>query len=87
MSTTKNNFWKGLAEVGKNILAHVNITYDGVQGSIHIDIVPTEQQRLTPESQKVISQPAAQELLPGSAQEEQEEAKSDGNLESQPNGN
>lgn len=55
MSSTKQNVWQNIIAIGKNILAHVNINYDGSTGAIRIDIIPTEyQDNLT--SQRVIPQ-------------------------------
>ena len=39
---TNGSIWQNLAAFGKNILAHVNISYDGAKGSLHIEIVPAE---------------------------------------------
>ena len=47
----KQNIWQNLAVIGKNILAHVNITFDGAKGSIRIDIVPTDSRELIVEEE------------------------------------
>lgn len=39
MNRTNNIFWQGLAEFAKSILACVDVTYTGAEGSMHIDIV------------------------------------------------
>lgn len=41
----KGLFWQNITSVGKNILAHVNINYDGARGSLHIDIIPADSWR------------------------------------------
>ena len=66
----KNNFWKGLAEFGKNILAHVNISYDGATGGLHIDIIPADQKSADP--QAAIGGKPVIELLPDETQGESE---------------
>lgn len=42
MSKAKQSVWQNLAAIGKSILAHVIINYDGATGSLHIDIIPTD---------------------------------------------
>lgn len=41
-TTKKDNIWRALCDFGKNILAHVNINYEGAQGKLHIDITFNE---------------------------------------------
>lgn len=37
MNRTNNIFWQGLAEFAKSILACVDVTYTGAEGSIQLD--------------------------------------------------
>ena len=46
MQNTNGNFWQNLAEFGRIIFAHVNISYDGAKRSLHIEIAPTEPREL-----------------------------------------
>ena len=39
MNKAKQSVWQNLAAIGKSILAHVSISYDGAKGSLHIDII------------------------------------------------
>ena len=72
-SLTKiDGFWRGLADFGRNILAHVNISYDGAKGSLHIDIVPTETQALDNESSHMIEGINDQQLLKGKKKKKSE---------------
>ena len=68
MKTTNNNFWKNLAEVGKSILAHVSISYDGSTGSLHIDIVPTDNQCLSQVQQPLICSQPHPDCLPNATE-------------------
>lgn len=47
MNRTNNIFWQGLAEFAKSILACVNVTYTGAEGSMHIDIVSINKNDVT----------------------------------------
>lgn len=59
------NFWQSVATIGKNILAHVNISYDGAKGSLHIDIIPAEQQAIVVDGERMkIEQTAEPKALP-----------------------
>lgn len=40
MNKAKQSLWQNLAVLGKNILAHVNISYDGAKGALQINIIP-----------------------------------------------
>ena len=44
--SSKSNFWKSLAAVGKTALSHVNLSFDGANRTFHIDIVPIATQPL-----------------------------------------
>ena len=68
MKTTNNNFWKNLAEVGRSILAHVSISYDGSTGSLHIDIVPTDNQCLSQGQQNLICSQPNSDCLPNATE-------------------
>lgn len=73
MSTKNTNFWKSLAKAGKSLLAHVNITFDGATGAIHIEIVPAREQPAPLEQQKTVSNnQVALQQLPDAAMEQQE---------------
>jgi len=72
MSTKNTNFWKSLAKAGKSLLAHVNITFDGATGAIHIEIVPAREQAAPLEPQKTVSNnQAAPQQLPDAVTEQQ----------------
>lgn len=63
------NFWQSVATIGKNILAHVNISYDGAKGSLHIDIIPTEPQTVVVDGERMrIEQAAKPKALPEHAE-------------------
>jgi hypothetical protein len=40
--TTGNSFWDNISFIANNILAHVNISFDGSARALRIDIVPTD---------------------------------------------
>lgn len=69
MNRTNNTFWQGLAEFAKSILACVNVTYNGAEGSMHIDIVPIN--RNDAAASRIIEQECPAELLPGQTEEMQ----------------
>ena len=65
MNNTKQNFWQTFASIGKSILAHVNLNYDGATGTIHIDIIPADPREvIVEEQQKAIEQTADVKALP-----------------------
>ena len=41
-NNNNTNIWETLSILVQNLLAHVNITFDGATRSLHIDIVPTD---------------------------------------------
>ena len=47
MNRTNNIFWQGLAEFAKSILACVDVTQTGAEGSMHIDIVSINKNDVT----------------------------------------
>lgn len=47
MNRTNNIFWQGLVEFAKSILACVDVTYTGTEGSMHIDIVSINKNDVT----------------------------------------
>lgn len=69
MNRTNNTFWQGLAEFAKSIPACVNVTYNGAEGSIHIDIVPINKTEAV--ASKIIEQGCPTELLPEETEETQ----------------
>lgn len=63
MNNANSSFWKNIATLGQNILAHVNITYDGSKGSLHIDIVPMDDQYVVHDPHKVVEDSRDPKLL------------------------
>lgn len=55
-NTNSQNFWQTLTELRKNILAHVNISYNGAEGVIHIDIIPVKNNEIVVDDKVVIEQ-------------------------------
>lgn len=65
MNKTKQSVWQNLAAIGKSILAHVSISYDGAKGSLHIDIIPANPAEVIADcSQASIEQSAEIKALP-----------------------
>ncbi len=65
MSKAKQSVWQNLAAIGKSILAHVIINYDGATGSLHIDIIPTDPAAVIADcKQMTIEQPTDIKALP-----------------------
>lgn len=59
------SFWQNIATIGKNILAHVNFSFNGADGSIHIDIIPTDPKEIfVEEVRQAIGQVPEAETLP-----------------------
>ena len=56
MQNATPNFWQSLVAIGKNILAHVNISYDGSSGSVRIDIIPADAQNCITGNVQLIEQ-------------------------------
>lgn len=52
MNNTNQNFWQTVVSIGKSILAHVKINYNGATGAIRIDIIPADLQEVIVEEQK-----------------------------------
>ena len=48
MNRTNSTFGQDLKEFAKSILACVNVTYNGAEGSMHIDIVPINKNDAAP---------------------------------------
>ena len=67
-NTNNQNFWQTLAELGKNILAHVNISYNGAEGVIHIDIIPVKNNEIVVEDKVVIEQKENPMMIEGGKQ-------------------
>lgn len=62
------NFWQALVELGKNILSHVNISYNGDEGVIHIDIVPVKNNEIIVVTKDVVEQKESSKMIEDSRQ-------------------
>ena len=77
----KTNIFQSIASISKNILAHVNINYNGATGAIQIDIIPTDSQSVIVEdNRKAIASAPEVKSLPEKVENKDGKGPKEGSL-------
>ena len=63
--SNKADIWNSLITIGKKVLSHINLSFDGAKHTLHIDIIPIMPQPLIEAPQNTVpAELSAQEAAP-----------------------